>query len=225
MRKTLLLYFIANVFYLKTYSQNISLNKLLSLQQTSVLKIQDFIETNYWKFDKVVTLKQIDSGFYNFQIGRYIDSIRNKYNNAPSNVKQIYSYLTSINFEDPAWIKYQFEVKKTENTTFANSLIISLPKKYLFEAIYYDTERFDKHLFQKSIEFTFAEDSVYISFLKEIERLHVPDSSSSVKFHEPFVMKVYKLSNQVIELTTIKSDETYYSIKISSRYDYDYLYH
>ena len=65
MRKMLILFFTANVFYLKTYSQNISLNKLLSLQQSSVLKIQEFVETNYWKFDKVVTLKQIDSGFYN----------------------------------------------------------------------------------------------------------------------------------------------------------------
>ena len=171
-----------------------------------------------------MTLREADSSVFDLQISQFLDSLKTSIaQHHTNNPNSFYFQLSKTRLEDPAWLEYKFNYKSDDNYSFINSVVITLPKFHLLKAVGLELKGFEKHAFQNAIEFSFAEDSVYKSLIKEILQFHFPDSSAYVKFETPFITRVYKLPDQVIILTTINSSNRFYSLEIYSRYDYDFL--
>jgi len=208
-------------------AQNISLNKLLSLQKASLIHIQDYIETNPWKLKGTTSLKVVDSSIFQSRVKHFLDSLalNRKIGGNPVTFLFETQLLENTKFDAPAWIEYlsQIDTKLNNTTLFTNSITITLPKFYLFSAINLQLKSYDRHTFNHSLRFIFGDLETFRSILNEIGILQIPEKDSYVMYNAPLITRVYKLGDQVINLTTMNSYTTSYSLEIYSRSDYDYL--
>jgi len=209
-------------------AQTVSLSKLLSLQKSSLIHIQDYVETGLWKLKNIITLREADSSIFQNRNTHFLDSLARlrKPEGNPYAINVFYSrLLENTRFEGPAWVEYQSlaDTKINSTTLFTNSLAITMPKFFLFNAIDLKLKDFDKHSFQHSIRFSFGDKETFTSFINEIGILQISDSDCYVMYNEPLITRVYKLPDQVINLTIINNPTRSYSLEVYTRSDYDYL--
>jgi hypothetical protein len=209
-------------------AQNISLDKLLSLQKSSLISIQDYVETGMWKLKGITSLKEVDSSIFQYRIKRFLDSLalKPKPEGNPLTANFFYArLLENTKFDAPAWIEYQSQVdtKLNSTTLFTNSLTITMPKFFLFNAIDLKLNGYDKQTFHHSLRFIFGDLGTFKSIINEIGILQIPEKDCYVMYNKPLITRVYKLSDQVINLTIFNTTTTSYSLEIYSRSDYDYL--
>lgn len=210
-------------------AQNISINKLLSLQKSSLISIQDFIETGTWKLKGTTSLKEIDSSVFQNRTRQFIDSLL-RHRNTEANPLPIHFFYNQLientRFEAPAWIEYlsQLDTKLNPTTLFTNSLTVTLPKFYLFQAINLQIKGYEKHSFHHALRFSFGDLETFKSFINEIGLLQTPEKDCYVMYNRPLITRVYKLSDQVINLITFNTQPiATYSLEVYSRSDYDFL--
>lgn len=209
-------------------AQNISLTKLLSLQKSSLINIQDYIETGTWKLKGVITLKEVDSSVFQNRTRLFLDSLAKyrKPEGNPLTANHYYGQLVeNTRFDAPAWIEYLSKVDtKINNTTlFTNSITVTLPKFYIFNAINLKLYNFDRHTFNHSLRFSFGDDDTFKSLINDIKILQIPEKDQYVMYSKPLITRVYKLADQVINLTIVNASTKSYSLEVYSRADYDYL--
>ena len=209
-------------------AQNISLNKLLSLQKSSLISIQDYIETGMWKLKGITSLKEVDSSIFQWRIKRFLDSLARNPKVDDNELTANFFYarlLENTKFDAPAWIEYmsQVDTKINSTTLFTNSLSITLPKFFLFNAIDLKLKSYDKHTFHHSLRFIFGDEGTFKSVINEIGILQIPEKDCYVMYNEPLITRVYKLNDQVITLTQLNTPTLSYSLEVHTRSDYDYL--
>src|SRR5687768_879720 len=209
-------------------AQNISLSKLLSLQKLSLINIQDYVETGMWKLKSIISLKEVDSSIFQWRIKHFLDSLaRNpKVEGHPLTAHFYYArLLENTKFDAPAWIEYgsQVDTKINSTTLFTNSLTITLPKFFLFNAIDAKLRSYDKHTFHHAVRFGFGDEGTFKSIINEIGILQIPEKDCYVMYNNPLITRVYKLTDQVITLTHINTSTPSYSLEVHARSDYDYL--
>ena len=209
-------------------AQNISLTKLLTLQKSSLINIQDYIETGTWKLKGIITLKEVDSSVFQNRTRLFLDSLAKyrKPEGNPLTANHYYGQLVENTRSDaPAWIEYlsKVDTKINSTTLFTNSITITLPKFYIFNAINLNLHNFDRHTFNHSLRFSFGDDDTFKSFINDIKVLQIPQTDQYVMYSKPLITRVYKLADQVINLTIFNSPTKTYSLEVYSRADYDYL--
>jgi hypothetical protein len=208
-------------------AQNISLTKLLSLQKSSLISIQDYVETGTWKLKGIISLKEADSSIFQSRTKRFMDSLfrNHKTEGSPRGGLSQAQLLENTKFDAPAWLEYgsQIDTKLNSTTLFTNSLTVTLPKFYLFNAINLNLNSYDKHNFHHALRFSFGDQETFKSIINEIGILHIPDKDCYVMYNRPLITRVYKLVDQVINLTIINNSIPCYSLEVYSRADYDFL--
>ena len=209
-------------------AQNISLNRLLSLQKSSLISIQDYIETSTWKLKGIISLKDADSSIFQSRTRRYLDSLaRIQKSEGSSLTAGFYNAqrVENTKFDAPAWIEYlsQVETKLNATTLFTNSFTITMPKFFLLNAIHLQLPGYNKRTFHPALRFGFADAETFKSIINEIGILQLPDSDCYMMYNTPLITRVYKLTDQVINLVTIDSPTPTYCLEIYSRADYDFL--
>jgi len=209
-------------------AQTVSLNKLLSLQKSSLIHIQDYVETGLWKLKGITSLEEADSSIFQYRNKHFLDSLARlrKPEGNPYAINVFYSrLLDGTRFDAPAWVEYQSQADTKINSTtlFTNSLTITMPKFFVFNAIDLKLKGYDKHSFQHSLRFSFGDAETFKSIINEIGILQIPDSDCYVMYNEPLITRVYKLADQVINLTIINKPTISYSLEVYARFDYDYL--
>jgi hypothetical protein len=211
-------------------AQNISLNRLLLLQRSALINIQDYIESGSWKLKSIVSLKDADSSIFQSRTRYLLDSLAlaRKNENNPLNASFHNNQpqpAENTKFETPAWIEYisQVETKLNATTLFTNSVTITMPKFFLFNAINLQLPGYNKRTFHPALRFCFGDLDTFKSIINEIGILQVPADDSYIMYNKPLITRVYKLTDQVINLITIEAATTTYSLEIYSRADYDYL--
>jgi hypothetical protein len=208
-------------------AQTISLNKLLSLQRSSLLHIQDYVETGSWKLKGITTLMEVDSSIFQSRTRYFLDSLAHNRTNEGNPVTNLFyrQLLENTKFEAPAWIEYlsQVDTKLNSTTLFTNSFTITLPKFYLFNAINLPLKGYEKHTFHHALRFSFGDLETFRSLINEIGILQIPDKDCYVMYNKPLITRVYKLNEQVINLTMLNTATPSWSLEIYSRSDYDYL--
>jgi hypothetical protein len=207
-------------------AQNVSLTKMLSLQKSSLISIQDYVETGTWKLKGIISLKEVDSSIFQSRTRRFMDSLF-RYHKTETNQREGLQaqLLENTKFEAPAWLEYssQVDTKLNSTTLFTNSLTITLPKFYLFNAINLNLNSYDKHAFHHALRFSFGDQETFKSIINEIGILHIPDQDCYVMYNLPLITRVYKLDDQVINLTFVNNSHPSYSLEVYSRADYDFL--
>lgn len=209
-------------------AQNISLSKLLSLQKSPLIHIQDYVESGSWKLKGITSLQEVDSSIFESRNRLFLDSLA-RLRKPEGNPYAINVFnarlLESTRLDAPAWVEYQSvaDTKINSTTLFTNSLTITMPKFFLFNAIDLKLKGYDKHTFQHSIRFSFADTETFRGFINEIGILQVPDSNCYVMYNNSLITRVYKLADQVINLTVINNATRTYSLEVYTRADYDYL--
>lgn len=214
------------IFPLTLAAQSISLDKLLRLQKSTLLNVEDYIETSAWKFKSITTLQEVDSQVFHINIRRFLDSILKQQATYPPRLTIAYKEMAeNTKPEGPAWIEYASEAdtKINDKTLFTNSLTIKLPKFHLLTAIDLGLKDYCTQDFHLSIRFAFADRDTYKSIINEVDALNIKADASYIMYNEPLITRVYKLPDQVISLTMIDDKVTSYSLEIYSRSDYDYL--
>lgn len=209
-------------------AQNMSISKLLSLQKSSLISIQDYVETGMWKLKGITSLREVDSSIFQLRIKRFFDSLARtpKPDGNPLTANFFYArLLENTKFDAPAWVDYlsQVDTKINSSTLFTNSMTITMPKFFLFNAIDLKLKGYDKHTFHHSLRFSFGDLGTFKSIINEIGILQIPEKDCYVMYHEPLITRVYKLNDQVITLTHINTPTPSYSLEIHTRSDYDYL--
>ncbi|HEX6426282.1 MAG TPA: hypothetical protein VF008_01300 [Niastella sp.] len=209
-------------------AQNINLSKLLSLQKSSLIIIQDYIETGMWKLKGITSLKEVDSSIFQLRIKRFLDSLARSPREEDNGLSPNFFYarlLENTKFDAPAWIEYlsQVDTKINSTTLFTNSVSITLPKFFLFNAIDLKLKSYDKHTFHHSLRFIFADEGTFKSVINEIGILQIAEKDCYVMYNNPLITRVYKLNDQVITLTFINTPTPSYSLEVHTRADYDYL--
>lgn len=208
-------------------AQNVSLSKLLSLQKLSLINIQDYIETGMWKLKSIISLKVVDSSIFQYRIKQFFDSLaRNpKVTGSPLTAYFYAQLLENTKLDAPAWIEYgsQVDTKINSTTLFTNSLTVTLPKFFLFNAIDAKLRSCEKHTFHHSLRFGFGDEGTFKSIINEIGILQIAEKDCYVMYNNPLITRVYKLPDQVIALTIINTTIPSYSLEIHARADYDYL--
>lgn len=209
-------------------AQNMSLPKLLSLQKSSLINIQDYVETGMWKLKGITSLREVDSSIFQWRIKRFLDSLarKPKPDGNPLTANFFYArLLENTKFDAPAWVDYlsQVDTKINNTTLFTNSTTITMPKFFLFNAIDLKLKGYDKHTFHHSLRFSFGDLQTYKSIINEIGILQIPEKDCYVMYNKPLITRVYKLNDQVITLTHINTPTPSYSLEIHTRSDYDYL--
>jgi hypothetical protein len=209
------------IFPFTLFAQHISLNKLLRLQKSSLLQIQDYLETNDWKLKGITTLQDVDSLVFQINIRQFIDSLSsiNTHSGNTSN-----DVVKNTKPDAPAWIDYISETStKIKGSFVGNSLAIMLPKFYLLKAIRLGLKNYEVCKFDLSIKYGFSDIKIYREIINDIDDLNITPNASYIMYNKPLITRVYKLNDQVINLTTISEKTTSYSLEIFSRSDYDYL--
>jgi hypothetical protein len=209
-------------------AQNISLSKLLSLQKSPIINIQDYIETSAWKLKGIITLKEVDSIIFQNQTRLFLDSLARyrKPEGNPLTANHYYGQLVENTRSDaPAWIEYlsRIDTRINSTTLFTNSLTITLPKFYIFHAINLKLPNFDRHTFNHSLRFSFGDEDTFKSLIRDIGLLQIPEKDQYVMYNKPLITRIYKLADQVINLTIFNTSTQSYSLEVYSRSDYDYL--
>ena len=208
-------------------AQNISLNKLLSLQKSSLLSVQDFVETGTWKLKGITTLMDVDSSIFQSHTRYFLDSVARNFKAQGNPVTNLFylQLLQNTKFDAPAWIEYlsQVDTKLNNTTLFTNSLCITLPKFFLFNAINLHLKGFEKHNFHQALRFSFGDQETFRSMINEIGILQIPEKDCYVMYNKPLITRVYKMNDQVINLTMLNTTTPSYSLEVYSRSDYDFL--
>jgi hypothetical protein len=209
-------------------AQNISLTKLLSLQKSSLINIQDHIETGTWKLKGIITLEEVDSSIFQNRTRHFLDSLarHRKPEGNPLTANHYYGQLVeNTRFDAPAWIEYlsKIDTRINSRTLFTNSLTVTLPKFYIFNAIDLKLHNFDRHTFNHSLRFSFGDEETFKSLIKDISILQIPEKDQYIMYNKPLITRIYKLADQVINLTIFNSTTRSYSLEVYSRSDYDYL--
>jgi len=200
----------------------------LSLQKSSLVNIQDNIETGMWKLKDITSLQEVDSSVFQCRIKRFLDSLalKPKVESSPLTANFFYArLLENTKFDAPAWVEYrsQVDTKINSTTLFTNSLTVTMPKFFLFNAIDLKLKGYDKHTFHHSIRFIFGDQETYKSLINSIGILQIAEKDSYVMYNKPLITRVYKLNDQVITLTNINTSTPSYSLEVHTRSDYDYL--
>jgi hypothetical protein len=209
-------------------AQNIGLSKLLSLQKSSLISIQDYVESGMWKLKGIASLKEVDSSIFQWRIKQFFDSLAHnpKPEGNPLTANFFYArLLENTKFDAPAWVDYlsQVDTKINSKTLFTNSLTITMPKFFLFNAIDSKLKGYDKYTFHHSLRFNFADLETFKSMINEIGILQIPEKDSYVMYNKPLITRVYKMNDQVITLTIIDAPMPTYLLEVHTRSDYDYL--
>jgi len=211
-------------------AQNISLNRLLSLQRSSLITIQDYLETSTWKLKRITSLKEADSNVFQSRTRYFLDSLSQARKLENSSLTTSGSYymarlLEGTKLEAPAWVEYlsQVETRVNPTTLFTNSFTITMPKYFLFNAINLKLSEYTRRTFHHALRFSFGDADTFKSIITEIGILNLPDSVCYIMYNKPLITRVYKLADQVINLITIDTPTPTYSLEIYARADYDYL--
>ena len=210
-------------------AQAISLNRLLSLQRSSLITIQDYIETSTWKLKRIISLNEADSNVFQSRTRIFLDSLaqarKSESGSLTSGSYYIARLLEGTKLEAPAWVEYlsQVETRLTPTTLFTNSFTITMPKYFLFNAINLKLSEYTRHTFHHALRFSFGDGDTFKSIITEIGILNLPDSVCYIMYNKPLITRVYKLADQVINLITIDTPTPTYSLEIYARADYEYL--
>ena len=210
-------------------AQRISIKKLLVLQNSSLLEIQNFLDTNSWVLFSTLTLAQADSSFWRHKIYNFIDSIKHM---EPKNMSFKENSFNSGIIKTDDQIPLYFVYFPSNSDTIKGKLIpqdftIRLPKQALFESIFLGLGSYYNRTFHTSIAISYSGSDIK-DILKEISSFNIPKDSSFIDFDKETIQRVYKMKNQVISITTFSldnSDNTIktYEISIYSKSDYEYL--
>jgi hypothetical protein len=211
-------------------AQHLSLNRLLSLQRSSLITIQDYLETSTWKLKRITSLSEADSNVFQSRTRYFLDSLSQARKLESGSLPTSGSYymarlLEGTRLEAPAWVEYlsQVETRVNPTTLFINSFTITMPKYFLFNAINLKLSEYTRRTFHHALRFSFGDADTFKSIITEIGILNLPDSVCYIMFNKPLITRVYKLADQVINLITIDSPTPTYSLEIYARSDYDYL--
>jgi hypothetical protein len=209
-------------------AQNISLNRLLSLQRSSLITIQDYVETSTWKLKHITSLNEADSNVFQSRTRYFLDSLaqaRKLESGTTTGSYYMARLLEGTRLEAPAWIEYlsQVETRVNPTTLFINSFTITMPKYFLFNAINLKLSAYTQRTFHHALRFSFGDGDTFKSIINEIGILNLPDSVCYIMYNKPLITRVYKLADQVINLITIDTPTPSYSLEIYARADYDYL--
>lgn len=210
-------------------AQQISLNRLLLLQRSSLLTIQDYLESGTWKLKRITSLKEADSNVFQSRTRIFLDSLsrarKQEHNALTSGSYYMARLLEGTKLEAPAWIEYlsQVETRINPTTLFTNSFTITMPKYFLFHAINLKLSEYTRRTFHHALRFSFGDGDTFKSIINEIGILNLPDSVCYIMYNKPLITRVYKLADQVINLVTIDSPTPSYSLEIYARADYEYL--
>jgi hypothetical protein len=208
-------------------AQPISLNRILSLQRSSLITVQDYIETSTWKLKHITSLNEADSNVFQSHTRLFLDSLAQA-RKLDANTNGAYytaRLLEGTKLEAPAWIEYlsQVDTKVNATTLFTNSFTITLPKYFLFNAINLKLSEYIRRTFHHALRYSFGDADTFKSMITEIGILQLPDSVCYIMYNKPLITRVYKLSDQVINLITIDAATPTYSLEIYTRADYEYL--
>ena len=211
-------------------AQHISLNRLLSLQRSSLITIQDYVETSTWKLKRITSLSEADSNVFQSRTRYFLDSLAQVRKLESGSLTTSGSYymvrlLEGTRLEAPAWVEYlsQVETRVNSTTLFINSFTITMPKYFLFNAINLKLSEYSRRTFHHALRFSFGDQDTFKSIITEIGILNLPDSVCYIMYNKPLITRVYKLADQVINLITIDTPTPSYSLEIYARADYDYL--
>jgi hypothetical protein len=211
-------------------AQHISLNRLLSLQRSSLITIQDYLETSTWKLKRITSLSEADSNVFQSRTRYFLDSLSQAHKQESGSLTTTGSYymtrlLDGTRLEAPAWVEYlsQVETRVNPTTLFTNSFTITMPKYFLFNAIYLKLSEYTRRTFHHALRFSFGDADTFKSIITEIGILNLPDSVCYIMYNKPLITRVYKMADQVINLITIDTPTSSYSLEIYARSDYDYL--
>jgi hypothetical protein len=196
--------------------QYISLSKLLELQKSTPIYFQDYLESNSWKLKEIITLRQADSTVFNKEI---IPKIK------------FGERIQLSDLEMPAWIGYESKTDiEINGQLYVPSIIMSFPNFNFFKAVNRTKRNPYARSFGYTIEYSYTGDSIQAKILKEILALKIPNDSTSIRYFDGWIIRIYKLKTQIIELTTYPKSSnvsiispTSYSINIYSLNDYLYL--
>jgi len=211
-------------------AQPISLNRLLSLQRSSLITIHDYLETSTWKLKHITSLNEADSNIFQSHTRYFLDSLAQARKLEAGSLTTSGAYYTArllegTKLEAPAWIEYlsQVDTKVNPTTLFTNSFTITMPKYFLFSAINLKLSEYARRTFHHALRFGFGDADTFKSIINEIGILQLPDSVCYIMYNKPLITRVYKLADQVINLITIDAATPTYSLEIYTRADYDYL--
>lgn len=209
-------------------AQHISLSRLLSLQRSSLITIQDYLETSTWKLKRITSLNEADSNVFQSHTRYFLDSLsqaRKIDGVATTGGYYTARLLEGTKLEAPAWVEYlsQVETRLTPTTLFTNSFTITMPKYFLFNAINLKLAEYTRRTFHHALRFSFGDGDTFKSIITEIGILNLPDSVCYIMYNKPLITRVYKLADQVINLITIDTPTPTYSLEIYARADYEYL--
>ncbi len=215
----ILCYLLPFFFCVYSNAQTVNITKLLELQKSPQIVIQDYLETNNWKLDHIRTLKEVDSSIFSSSVIPVLKKAQKEN-----------SKLKKIDVNDAAWIKYTSKIDLEINgTNYLNSITIVQPSYFKFSAIDLNKRNALFQKFHIVVDFTYFGDSIHTKVLKEIAALRISESSSSSKTYPDELTKItriYKLNTQVIELTTyfykLSNYATMYTLRVSSKDDFNY---
>ncbi|OQP51522.1 hypothetical protein A4D02_25740 [Niastella koreensis] len=211
-------------------AQHISLDRLLSLQRSSLITIQDYLETSTWKLKRITSLSEADSNVFQSHTRYFLDSLSLARKQESGSLNTSGSYymarlLEGTKLDAPAWVEYlsQVETRLSPTTLFTNSFTITMPKYFLFNAINLRLAEYTRRTFHHALRFSFGDGDTFKSIITEIGILNLPDSVCYIMYNKPLITRVYKLADQVINLVTIDTPTPTYSLEIYARADYEYL--
>lgn len=210
-------------------AQRISIKKLLVLQNSSLLDIQNFLDTNSWNLSRTKTLAEIDSSIWEQKIYKFIDSIKHiKVKSMSFKENSFNSQIIRTDYKTPlCLIYYPSDSIEVKGGLILNDFTIFFPKHALFEAISFDLNNYYSKLFHISIEISYKGSEIK-DIIKEISTFNISKDSSFIDYGEKMLQRVYKMKNQVITITTYSPEsfenktETY-AIAIYSKADYEFL--
>jgi hypothetical protein len=223
------LFFAGSLTPVVLVAQTISLNRLLSLQRSSLITIQDYLETSTWKLKRITSLNEADSSVFQSRTRHFLDSLAQarklESGSLTSGSYYIARLLEGTKLEAPAWVEYlsQVETRLNPTTLFTNSFTITMPKYFLFNAINLKLAEYTRRTFHHALRFSFGDGDTFKSIINEIGILNLPDSVCYIMYNKPLITRVYKLAYQVINLITIDTPTPTYSLEIYARSDYEYL--
>ncbi len=217
------------VFPLNSVAQRISIKKLSLLQNSSLLEVQNYLDTNFWVLSRTVTLAETDSLFWEYRISKFIDSIKQMKPKSMSFKESSFnSKIIKIDRQTPLYFVYfPSNSDSVKDKLIPNDFTIRLPKQALFETIALGLEDYYGRTFHSSISISYKGSNIK-DILQEISSFNIPKDSSFIEYGKETIQRVYKMKNQVITITTFSLDQSdntlkTFEISIYSKSDYDFL--
>ncbi len=203
--------------------QLIEINKLLRLQKSSLMNIQDYLDNNSWILSYNKTISNADSSIWNFRITNFIDSIKNNQIKNLSIEKSIFlSKILNTDLNTPLYFIY-FPLEENKNEYVQNDFTIKLNKHVIYESISLGIQDYKLRKNDLSISITYKAKDIK-KILSQISILKIPKELKYIEVEKDFIKRVYFYKDQVITLTTynFENNDNFltYEISISSKSDY-----